>query len=150
MIEEPDNIPLTPEDWDIVLENALLQACKTSAKKVEFPILSSNFYRTHILTALPPGMSFDVKKTSYKKLSKFLEKMASDGLIGVNEPKKGIEMISHVNYDHPKVIHYRVQKYEEIQGISSSKEGKVRRSWIINFLAKNLKKTFLNDFVFLF
>ncbi len=72
VIEEPDNTPLTREDWDVVLENALLQACKTSAKKIELPILSSNFYRTHILTALPPGMVFDVKKTSYKKLSKFL------------------------------------------------------------------------------
>jgi translation initiation factor 2D len=125
VIEEPDNTPTTPEDWDTVLENALLQACKTSAKKVELPILSSSFYRTHILTSLPPGMDFDVKKTSFKKLSKFLDKMVSDGLLSVNEPKKGIEMVSQIHYDHPKIAQYRVQKYEEIQGTASSKEEKV-------------------------
>jgi hypothetical protein len=53
---EEDQAEVAPEeDMDELLENAFLRACKLSAKKVEFPILSSNFYRLHILTSCPPG-----------------------------------------------------------------------------------------------
>jgi len=120
--EENEN---TTESLDSILETAFLQACKTSGKKIEFPVLSSNFYRSHILSSLPPGMSFDVKKTSFKKLSKFLEKMASEGLLTVNEPKKGVEMITKINYEHERFAQHRVIKYDHVEAVSSTKEEKV-------------------------
>ena len=43
------------ESMDDLLENAFLRACKLSTKKAELPILSSNFYRLHIVASCPPG-----------------------------------------------------------------------------------------------
>ena len=65
----------TPQEiMDEMLENSLLQSLKTtfSAKKSEFPILTSNLFRVHIVAACPPGSTLDVKKSSFKKLSKGL------------------------------------------------------------------------------
>jgi translation initiation factor 2D len=43
------------ENMDELLENAFLRACKLAPKKAELPILSSNFYRLHIVASCPPG-----------------------------------------------------------------------------------------------
>ena len=70
----------SPEEiMDELIENAFLQALKTTAnaKKLELPVLTSNFYRLHMLPACPSeiGGPIDIKKSSYKKLGKFLSKM---------------------------------------------------------------------------
>ncbi len=58
--ENPPTEEVPPEDdMDELLENAFLRACKVSAKKIELPILSSNFYRVHIVTSCPPGKYLD-------------------------------------------------------------------------------------------
>ena len=44
----------------------------------------------------------DIKKTSYKKLSKFLQKLHSEGLLEVKEEKKGVDFIKAVHKDHPE------------------------------------------------
>ncbi|CAG2210795.1 EIF2D [Mytilus edulis] len=45
----------------------------------------------------PPGKLLDVKKSSYKKLSKFLQKMQKDGYIKVKELSKGADSIVEVD-----------------------------------------------------
>ena len=62
--EDEVEIVSPEEDMDELLENAFLRACKLSAKKVEFPILSSNFYRLHIVNSCPPGMFLLDKKVN--------------------------------------------------------------------------------------
>nr|XP_045587142.1 eukaryotic translation initiation factor 2D-like isoform X2 [Procambarus clarkii] len=59
-----------PEAMDKLLLHCFLKAWKTSGKKVALPILTSNFYRLHMIPACPDGASLDIKKSSYKKLSK--------------------------------------------------------------------------------
>jgi hypothetical protein len=47
---------------DELLESAFLRACKLLAKKPELPILSSNFFRLHVVTSCPPGAQKPVFK----------------------------------------------------------------------------------------
>ena len=104
----------TPQEiMDELLENAFLQAWKTSAKKAELPILTSNFFRTHMVPQCPKDKTLDVKKSSYKKLSKFLGKMVKEKIIEVKELQKGVESIVKVNADHPKIEAYRVVKVKQ-------------------------------------
>lgn len=111
--DDPDieEDPRSPQEiMDELLENAFLQAWKTSAKKVELPMLTSNFFRVHMVSQCPKGKSLDVKKSSYKKLSKFLSEKAKEGIITVKELTKGVESITNVKRDHEKIEHFRVVK----------------------------------------
>jgi len=104
----------TPQEiMDELLENAFLQSLKTScsAKKAEFPMLTSNFFRLHMVPACPPDCQLDVKKSSFKKLSKFLEKKERFGVIKMKELTKGVESIMSVDYEHEAVKEFRVVKY---------------------------------------
>ncbi|TRY72572.1 hypothetical protein TCAL_00197 [Tigriopus californicus] len=110
-VPEVEEDPRSPQEiMDELLENAFLQAWKTSAKKAELPMLTSNFFRVHMVSQCPKGKSLDVKKSSYKKLSKFLSEKSKEGLITVKELTKGVESITDVKRDHEKIQHFRVIK----------------------------------------
>ena len=114
--ETPEEDKRTPQEiMDERLENSLLQSLKTtfSVKKSEFPILTSNLFRVHIVPACPPGSTLDVKKSSYKKLSKYLEQKQKEGLLQIKELTKGVESVVSVNYEHELLRNYRVVKYEK-------------------------------------
>ena len=102
--DKVDEIPLT---MDEMLESAFLQAWKTTAKKAELPLLTSNFFRQHML-AFDPNL--DMKKSSFKKLSKFLSAMQSEGIIRLAELQKGVESIVEVDPNHDKIRSHRVIK----------------------------------------
>ncbi len=108
--EEKKDVRTPQEIMDELLENAFLQAWKTSAKRAELPMLTSNFFRVHMVAQVPRGQSLDVKKSSHKKLSKFLAKMQEIGIIQVKELQKGVESIIQVNLEHEKLQHFRVVK----------------------------------------
>ena len=55
---------------------------------------------------------FYFKKTKWKKLSKFLAEKQTEGIITIKEPKKGVETITDINQDHPKILQFKVIKYE--------------------------------------
>ncbi|KAK8750423.1 hypothetical protein OTU49_014820 [Cherax quadricarinatus] len=101
-----------PEVMDKLLLHCFLKAWKTSGKKVALPILTSNFYRLHMIPACPDGTSLDIKKSSYKKLSKFLNSMAKKELIQVKEFPKGIENITAVNWAHEDIKSFTVDQEE--------------------------------------
>lgn len=101
-----------PEAMDALLLHCFLKAWKTSAKAIEIPILTSNFYRLHVVPGCPDGRTLDVKKSSYKKLSKFLNEMAKKKIITVKEFPKGIENITNVDYEHEEIKYFRVDKHE--------------------------------------
>ena len=108
----------TPQEiMDELLDHCLLQCLKTSysQKKSEFPILTSNFFRLHMVAACPPGKQLDIKKSSYKKLSKYLEKKEKTGLLAIKELSKGVESIVSVDYDHEAIRGHRVVKYEKVE-----------------------------------
>ncbi|KAF0294975.1 Eukaryotic translation initiation factor 2D [Amphibalanus amphitrite] len=100
--------PPTPASMDDLLYDAFRQAWRTTAKRIELPVLVSNFYAQH----MQPNSQrpLDVKKSSYKKISKFLEKMQKDGLVQVKELSKGVQSIVSVRLDHPEIRSYKVQE----------------------------------------
>ena len=48
----------------------------------------------------PAGKKLDVKKSSWKKLSKFLQDMQKEGLLNVKELSKGSDSVIKINRDH--------------------------------------------------
>lgn len=58
------------------------------------PILASSFFKVHMLPACPQGKSVDVKKSTYKKLSKFLDSIAAENIITQKELSKGVMSIT--------------------------------------------------------
>lgn len=99
--DEQDESTEVAESPDDKLKRAFLISIKKMGKKPPTPLLTSNFYRNHILEA---DSSIDIKKTSYKKLSKFLQEMASSGYLTVREEPKGVEKIVAINISHPDVV----------------------------------------------
>lgn len=99
--EEAEQSTEAPESPDDKLKRAFLLSIKKMGKKPPTPLLTSNFYRNHILEA---DSSIDIKKTSYKKLSKFLQEMASSNYLTVKEESKGVEKIVAFNVSHPDIL----------------------------------------------
>jgi len=131
-MEEPEEVAevdeRSPQEiMDELLDNAFLQSLKTtcSAKKAEFPMLTSNFFRLHMMVGCPPDSQLDVKKSSYKKLSKFLEKKEKFGLIKIKELTKGVESIMSVDYDHEMIRDFRVVKYAKVDAGEAESEAPV-------------------------
>ena len=84
---------------DNLLEYCFLKACKL-IKKSDLPILSSHFFKNHLIAACPDGQTVDIKKSSYKKLSAFLSNMKSKNVINT-EVLKGVESILSIQSEHP-------------------------------------------------
>lgn len=80
------------QEMDQLLEYCFLKACKTTIKSSDLPMLSSNFFKNHLLVACPPDKNVDVKKSRYKKLSVFLAEMKTKGIINTSITK-GVESL---------------------------------------------------------
>ena len=112
-IDDVDENNRTPEEiMDDIIETAFLQALRTTAKKAELPLLTSTFFRQHMVPASPNELQMELKKSSYKKLGKFLSKMNEEKIIVLNEQKKGVEVISEIHYEHEKLANFRPVKME--------------------------------------
>ncbi|XP_071799844.1 eukaryotic translation initiation factor 2D-like [Asterias amurensis] len=99
-VEEED--PISASDrMDKLLYQCTLHCLKSSVKSTDLPLLTSNFYRSHIVPCCPEDQTLDMKKSSFKKLSKFLQMLQGQGLLKVKEEKKGIDFIVSVDKDHP-------------------------------------------------
>jgi len=103
------------ELMDELLDYCFLKALKTSAKKIELPVLTSNFYRLHIVPACPSDKTLDVKKTSFKKLSKYLDSVKKEGIIEVKELTKGVESITAIQHGHDRVRFFRPEPEDKPQ-----------------------------------
>jgi len=79
------------EEMDKLLEYCFLKACKMMTPN-DLPLLSSNFFKNHLLAACPPDENVDVKKSRYKKLSVFLSHMKAKGIIDTSITK-GVETL---------------------------------------------------------
>jgi translation initiation factor 2D len=53
-----------------------------------------------MIPACPSGKQLDLKRSSYKKLSKFLSAMESLDVVKVRERTKGVDCIMAINTDH--------------------------------------------------
>lgn len=109
-VDVPADNPEAPEEinHDELLQRAFFTALKRDGKSLQLPLLTSTFYRKHVLPAAEHPI--DLKKTSHKKLSKFLLEMAANRFITVKEEQKGIEKITQVNLSHPDIVDFIPKK----------------------------------------
>ncbi|XP_077401107.1 eukaryotic translation initiation factor 2D isoform X2 [Vanacampus margaritifer] len=102
--EEQEDQKSPQEIMDALLWQCFLLALKSKVKKSELPLLTSTFLRNHMVSCCPSGKQLDIKKSSYKKLSKFLQVMQQQhSIIRVKELTKGVESIVEVDWKSPEL-----------------------------------------------
>ncbi|XP_003792260.1 eukaryotic translation initiation factor 2D [Otolemur garnettii] len=94
------------EQMDELLQRCFLHALKCRVKKADLPLLTSTFLGSHMFSCCPEGRQLDIKKSSYKKLSKFLQQMQQEQIIQVKELSKGVESIVAVDWRHPRITSF--------------------------------------------
>ncbi|XP_058499972.1 eukaryotic translation initiation factor 2D isoform X1 [Solea solea] len=115
-IQEDQEDQKSPQEiMDALLVQCFLHALKSKVKKSDLPLLTSTFLRIHMFSCCPSGKQLDIKKSSYKKLSKFLQSMQQQhNLIRVKELTKGVESIVEVDWKNPELRFFSVP--EEVDG----------------------------------
>ncbi|XP_067863638.1 eukaryotic translation initiation factor 2D [Heptranchias perlo] len=96
------------EQMDELLLQCFLHALKFKVKKTDLPLLTSTFLKNHMYPCCPEGRQLDIKKSSYKKLSKFLQSMQQRHIVQVKELSKGVESIAIVNWKHADLKSFTV------------------------------------------
>ncbi|CAH9115953.1 unnamed protein product [Cuscuta epithymum] len=110
-LKEDGQHPLSAEEVDTLLDKCLLHALHATVKEKDLPMPGSTLWSSHVLPCRPTGISLDIKKSSYKKLSKWLQAKASVGLISVKEDKhkKEVNLLS-VNRNHAEYLSFKPEK----------------------------------------
>ncbi|XP_068585885.1 eukaryotic translation initiation factor 2D [Cebidichthys violaceus] len=107
--EEEANQDDLKEIMDALLLQCFLHALKKKVKKSELPLLTSTFLRIHMFSCCPSGKQLDIKKSSYKKLSRFLQAMQKQhNVVRVKELTKGVESIVEVDWKNPELRYFKV------------------------------------------
>ncbi|KAK7100596.1 hypothetical protein V1264_023518 [Littorina saxatilis] len=109
---------LEPEDMDQLLESCFKCALKAKMSKSDLPLLTSTVLKGY-MQPYAQGRSLDLKKSSYKKLSKFLQQMQSEGFIKLKTISKGVDAITEFDKSH---IGLRGLEIPEIVPEQSSEE----------------------------
>ncbi|XP_010534839.1 PREDICTED: eukaryotic translation initiation factor 2D isoform X2 [Tarenaya hassleriana] len=114
---------------DSLLDKCLLQALYTTIKDKDLPMPGSTLWSNHVLPCRPSGLVLDIKKSSYKKLSKWLQAKASAGLISVKEDKHKKEVVLFsVNRGHPDYISFKPEK-RKVEKSDSSGDHTIAEAW---------------------
>ncbi|KFV16175.1 Eukaryotic translation initiation factor 2D, partial [Pterocles gutturalis] len=96
------------EQMDALFNQCFFHALKCKVKKSDLPLLTSTFLRSHMFSCCPAGQQLDIKKSSYKKFSKFLQCMQQQKILQVKELNKGVESIVEVDWKHPEIKAFAV------------------------------------------
>ncbi|KAL0359958.1 UNVERIFIED_CONTAM: Eukaryotic translation initiation factor 2D [Sesamum radiatum] len=113
---------LSVEDVDALLDKCLLQALHTTVKDKDLPMPGSILWSSHVLPCRPSGITLDIKKSSYKKLSKWLQSKSASGLISVKEDKHKKEVtLSSVNRNHLDYTSFKPEKKKVEKNEQSTK-----------------------------
>lgn len=92
---------------DEILDAIFFYLCQRKAKSFELPLLASHFYT--IMQDCVPGLTLDLKLSSHKKFSKFLQHQQQiNTLICMDEIKPGVLAItSFNNTNNAQLDHFR-------------------------------------------
>ncbi|XP_055974925.1 eukaryotic translation initiation factor 2D [Sorex fumeus] len=104
--EDPKDSRTLQEQMDELLLQCFLHALKYRVKKADLPLLTSTLLGSHMFSCCPEGQQLDIKKSSYKKLSKFLQQMQQEQILQVKELSKGVESIVAVDWKHPRITSF--------------------------------------------
>lgn len=105
---ETVELPMTADEMDELLDKCLLQALHTTMKEKDLPMPGSTLWSSHVLPCRLPGTTLDLKKSSHKKLSKWLQAKSSVGLISAKEDKHRKEVVLlGINRAHPDYLAFK-------------------------------------------
>ncbi|NXF98913.1 EIF2D factor, partial [Sakesphorus luctuosus] len=113
--QDPEESRTPQEQMDALFSQCFFHALKCKVKKADLPLLTSTFLRSHMFSCCPAGQQLDIKKSSYKKFSKFLQCMQNQKILKVKELSKGVESIVEVDWKHPDI-----KAFEVPEGFSSA------------------------------
>ncbi|XP_022659748.1 eukaryotic translation initiation factor 2D-like [Varroa jacobsoni] len=117
------NEPRDPQErMDDLLKECFLSALKSSHKHIQLPILTSIFYSNYVMACAPDGQTVEIKKSSFKKVSKFLAEMEALNYITIKEEKKGVEMITGINEELLSSLHLKPEFHPKTKEVSSTGE----------------------------
>ncbi|KAK6179271.1 hypothetical protein SNE40_011673 [Patella caerulea] len=85
---------------DELLDYCCLCALKAKVKKSDLPLSTGIFFKNYLQPYCPQGKYIDIKKSSYKKLSKYLQTVESKGLLKIKQMAKGMDSIVEIDKDH--------------------------------------------------
>jgi len=102
VLNYPGDTQFNIEKMDELLTLCSMKALKHLITKEMLPILASTFYKKFVMTFCSEGVELDIKKTSYKKLSTFLQLLDEQGIIKFNVGSNGIAEITQVIYSNRK------------------------------------------------
>lgn len=107
LVSLPNEIPDHPESMDEILDTIFFYLCQRKAKSYDLPLLASHFYT--VMQDCVPGLTLDLKLSSYKKFSKFLQHQQQiNNLISLEETKPGVLAISSFNLiDNEQLSRFR-------------------------------------------
>ncbi|KAJ2239380.1 hypothetical protein GGH98_006255 [Coemansia sp. RSA 454] len=94
----------------------------------QLPIAASTLFSTYMLPNAPRNAELDVKKSSYKKLAKFLKAMEKHGLLGLKDIR-GEMHIKSLNWTHADLRTYtpysvkHVVKAEQAPAVEKTQKG---------------------------
>ncbi|KFV64827.1 Eukaryotic translation initiation factor 2D, partial [Dryobates pubescens] len=121
--QEAEDSRTPQEQMDALLNQCFFHALKCKVRKSELPLLTSSFLRSHMFSCCPAGQQLDIKKSSYKKFSKFLQCMQQQKILQVKELSKGVESIVEVDWKHPELRAFAVP-----EGFASASAAQESRS----------------------
>ncbi|KAF9185243.1 hypothetical protein BGZ51_002767 [Haplosporangium sp. Z 767] len=123
--QEPATV-LSTEEVDKFLQEALLQVLKfkitENVSKELLPMNASTLYSSYVLPNRARGRAADadIKKSSWKKLAKWLKAVEKQDLIKCKEIKGDLFLLS-VNWNHPELKAFRGHKTVEQQAARQAK-----------------------------
>ncbi|EFC41563.1 predicted protein [Naegleria gruberi] len=92
---------IKPEEMDSLLESYFLTALKSSVEDDQLPMEGSGFYTK--MFEFSEDIVLDIKKSTYKKWSKFLKQMQKENLVKMKDVK-GTFFVTNINRSHPKYL----------------------------------------------
>ncbi|KAF4803975.1 Eukaryotic translation initiation factor 2D [Turdus rufiventris] len=106
--QEAEDSRTPQEQMDALFHQCFFHALKCKVKKSDLPLLTSTFLGSHMVSCCPAGKQLDIKKSSYKKFSKFLQCMQHQRILQVKELSRGVESIVDVDWKHPDIKAFAV------------------------------------------
>ncbi|KAJ1942696.1 hypothetical protein FBU59_003126 [Linderina macrospora] len=109
---EPPTEP-SPAEMDTLLLEALKQVMATvlseKAAAALLPLNSSTLYSSYIVSNAPHNQELDIKKSTFKKLAKFLKAAEKRGLVQLKDIR-GESHIKSFNWKHKEMVEYKPYK----------------------------------------
>lgn len=105
--EAEEETTMSPAEVDDLLLKCLYYSLKTTLlpdkEKEYLPLSGSTLYSSHMIPNRPKGTMLDIKKSSHKKLTKFLKAVEKKGVLKVKEMKGGETLVMAIYRNHPEL-----------------------------------------------